>query len=200
MRKINFSWKTTIVIAVFLVLVILGLWKRNQGNPLKSETGHGLSSTPLFEPHDRSVSILIKTVEMSTGKPVNVPTSIRQSKSRYNQMKQAVLAFLDGPRKGKFQVPVPEGMALNEFYLTPEGTAVVDLSMTAVNRTTFGFVEEALFVKGLIEVLSKNFFEVKMVKILVDGQDAPTLAGHYALGTSDSAASTALGAYGGPTD
>ena len=77
---------------------------------------------------------------------------------------------------------------------------MVDLSMISVNKPTFGFVEETLFVKGLIEVLSKNFFEVKMVKILVNGQDAPTLAGHYALGTSDPIVSTALGAFGGPSD
>ena len=36
--------------------------------------------------------------------------------------------------------------------------------------------------------MAKNFFEVKQVKVLVDGQDAPTLGGHYALGTSDTSA------------
>ena len=113
MKTMTFYWKMVVVASAFLVIVILGFWKHFHGNVLKPETGHGLSSAPLFEAHDRSVSILIKTVELSTGKPVNIPTSIRQSKSRYNQMKQAVLAFLEGPRKGKFQVPVPEGMALN---------------------------------------------------------------------------------------
>lgn len=116
---------------------------------------------------------------------VGFKATIRQSKSRYNQIKQAVLAYLQGPREGVDQVPVPEGMALNQFYLTVDGSAVVDLSLSGVNKESFGFFEETLFVRGLIESLSTNFFEVRQVKILVDGKDAPTLGGHYALGTSE---------------
>jgi len=127
----------------------------------------------------------LKGVAASDGRPINLAATIRESKSRYNQMKQAVLAYLQGPRTGKIQVPVPEGMTLNEFYLTPQGMAVVDLSMAQVKPEQFGFYEEFLFVRGLIETLSGNFFEIQQVKVLVDGQDAPTLAGHYALSTSD---------------
>ncbi len=143
------------------------------------------NQSPLFEPHDKSVTIFLKAVELETGRPYNITTTIRQSKSRFNQMKQAVLAFIQGPRSGKFQVPVPEGLSLNEFYFTPQGLAVVDLSTTQMKKESFGFFEETVFVRGIIEVLSRNFFEIKQVKILVDGQDAPTIAGHYALGTAD---------------
>jgi hypothetical protein len=81
---------------------------------------------------------------------------------------------------------------LNEFYFTPLGTAAVDLSTAQMKPGSFGFYEESLFIKGMVEVLAKNFFEVKQVKVLVDGKDAPTLAGHYALGTSDTTAPVTL--------
>lgn len=143
---------------------------------------------PLFEAGDKSVSVLLPLLDNQTGKSFFGKASIRQSKSRYNQMKQAVLAYLQGPHSGSARVPVPEGMGLNELYLTEQGVALVDLSVSGVNRAFFGFYEETLFVRGLIEVLSKNFFEVKQVRILVEGQDAPLLGGHYALGIADASA------------
>lgn len=143
--------------------------------------------SPLFEPGDRPTTVFIKGVDVESGKMLNMAAPIRQSKDRVNQMKQAVLAYLQGTREGKVQVPVPEGMGLNEFYFTPAGAAVVDLSTSKVKKEKVGFYEEALFVRGLIETLTGNFFEVKQVKILVEGQDQPTLLGHYALGTSEAA-------------
>jgi hypothetical protein len=146
---------------------------------------HNASHSPLYEPGDRPTTIFLKEVEVESGKTINVGTVIHESKIRANQMQQAVQAYLQGPRTGLVQVPVPDGMALNEFYLTPAGAAVVDLAIDQVQKEKVGFVDEALFIRGLIETLTGNFFEVKQVKILVEGQDAPTLLGHYALGTSE---------------
>jgi hypothetical protein len=149
------------------------------------EPTRNASPSPLYEPGDRPTTIFLKEVETESGKTVNVAATIHESKMRENQMQQAILAYLQGPRTGLVQVPVPDGLALNEFYFTPTGTAVVDLSVDQVNKEKTGFYDEALFVRGLIETLTGNFFEVKQVKILVDGQDAPTILGHYALGTSE---------------
>lgn len=183
--------KNSSVIKLIGVVVILAaaggalLKFRSRSAEVKLALAPKLNASSLYEPRDKPVTIFLKAVEMESGRPTNITAVIRQSKSRYNQMKQAVLAFLRGPRSGKFQVPVPEGMELNEFYFTPLGVAVVDLSVSQVKPGGFGFYEETAFIKGIIEVLSRNFFEVKQVKILVEGQDAPTLMGHYALGTNE---------------
>jgi len=176
-------------IGTLTVLAVTGwvVWKwRSPATAEKVILVSKASNAPLYEAHDKPATIVLKAVEMESGRPANITATIRQSKSRYNQMKQAVLAFLRGPKTGKFQVPVPEGMELNEFYFTPLGVAVVDLSVNQAKAGSLGFYEETLLIKGLIEVLSRNFFEVKQVKVLVDGQDAPTLMGHYALGTNES--------------
>ena len=156
------------------------------------------SASPLFEPNDRPMTVFIKVEDEAGSKLFNMASVIRQSKSRANQMKQAVLAFLGGPREGRLRVPVPEGLSLNEFYLTPAGSAVVDLSTAQVKREKVGFYQEALFVRGLIETLTGNFFEIKQVKILVDGQDQPTLFGHYALGTSEANMPVSTLSHGSP--
>ncbi len=169
------------------VLVLWGGWHwKKRISAASSEAPVPISAqAPLFDPHDKPMTVVLKGIDVSSGKVVGYKTVIRESKTRYNQMKQVVLAYLGGPREGKIQVPVPSGMGLNQFYLTAEGSAVIDLSLNGVKPESFGFYEEVLFVRGMIEALTGNFFEVKQVKLLADGQDALVLGGHYALGTSE---------------
>jgi len=182
--KKNFNSKWFVGLAVATVLCLSILWRHYYSSP-KVEKNRLAVHSPLFDPGDKTTSVLLKEVEMETGKMLNITASIHQSKVRANQMQQTVLAYLQGPRSGQVQVPVPEGTALNEFYFTPAGAAVVDLSVGQVKKESVGFYEEALFVRGLIDSLTGNFFEIKQVKVLVEGQDAPTIFGHYALGTSE---------------
>jgi len=187
MKKL-FTSKPILTVVVLLALITGSLWTIRKISAPKIIPVRAAALSPLFEPRDKSMNILLKGVEVESGRIVTFNATIRESKSRFNQMKQAVLAYLQGPRTGAIRVAVPEGLALNEFYLTAQGTAVVDLSTSQMKGDSFGFYAEALFVKGMIEALTGNFFEVKQVKLLVNGQDATTLGGHYALGTSEAAA------------
>jgi hypothetical protein len=184
MRKL-FTSKPVLVLVVFLAIVTGVLWTVRKHSKPEIAPVRAVALSPLFDPRDKSMNILLKGVEVESGRIVGFNATIRESKSRYNQMKQAVLAYLQGPRSGATQVAVPEGLGLNEFYLTSQGMAVVDLSTSQLKGESFGFYAEALFIRGMIETLTGNFFEVKQVKVLVNGQDAPTLGGHYALGTSE---------------
>jgi hypothetical protein len=176
----------TLAVILFFAAIWGLVWLlKVHGTEKKVELIHSTNNSPLYEAGDKPMRVYMKAVDMGDGRLFNLQTTIYQSKSRVNQMRQLLLAFLNGPRTGKDQVPVPEGLKLNEFYFTPDNTAVVDVSTSDIAPGQFGFYEEVLFVRGLIETLSQNFFEIKQVKILVDGQDAPTLAGHYALGTAD---------------
>ena len=171
---------------LFLVLVLgFVLFLKYHGVHKKIEPVHSAYNSPLYEPGDKPMKVYIKAVEMDNGKLFNLQETIYQSKTRINQMRQLLSVFLDGPRTGKDQVPVPEGLKLNDFYFTPQGAAVVDVSTLDIPPGQFGFYEEVLFIRGLIETLSQNFFEIKQVKVLVDGKESLTLAGHYALGTAD---------------
>jgi hypothetical protein len=179
--------KNMVTLAAIVLVLSSGLFYalRLHRGPLKIETDHSADKSPLFESGDRSMRVFMRGIEVATGKIYNMPVTIRESKLRSNQIRQLLLAFLNGPRSGTGQVPVPSGLTLNEFFFTPQGTAVVDLSAARVAPGSFGFFEETLFIRCLIETLSQNFFEIKQVKVLVDGQEAPTLGGHYALGTAD---------------
>jgi hypothetical protein len=185
MNRNSLIVKTALVV-LFFIAVLCGFWfLKVHGANKKNELVHGANNSPLYEPGDKPMKVYLRAVEMDNGKFFNLQTTIYQSKTRDNQMRQLLLAFLNGARTGKDQVPVPEGLKLNDFYFTPQGIAVVDVSTSDIPPGQFGFYEEVLFVRGVIESLSQNFFEIKQVKVLVNGTESPTLAGHYALGTGD---------------
>jgi hypothetical protein len=184
-RKFPVIQVTVAVAAFFLIVFGVFFFLKFHGKSKTLELSHNVNNTPLFETGDKPMKVYIKAVEMDNGKLFNLQETIYQSKTRINQMRQLLLVFLNGPRTGKDQVPVPEGLKLNDFYFTPQGTAVVDISTNQIVPGKFGFYEEVLFIRALIETMSQNFFEIKQVKVLVDGKDANTLAGHYALGSAD---------------
>ncbi len=187
MNPVLRSWRLAVGVVSLAFLLVLGAWSVRwladaRTRPARSsEASSETRLEDLYLPGDRPLTIQLRAVSADSGQFAMVPAVIRQSKNRMNQMKQAVLAFLDGSRQGKAMLPVPSRAVLNGLFLTPDGTAVVDLSVTP--EPGFGFWEETLFVRGLIFVLSNHFPEVKRVRLLMDGQESGTLAGHYALGS-----------------
>ena len=67
---------------------------------------------------------------------------------------------------------------LRGVYLTDSGTAVVDVNTAFADGQTSGILAEELTIASLVQTLSVNFPGVTKVKILVDGKERETLAGH----------------------
>jgi hypothetical protein len=113
-------WKVPGLVILGLLLTLSGVWRWKTVNKETISLASSQSSVqvPLYDPLDKPMTIVLKGVDMASGKFIGNKAVIHQSKTRYNQMKQAVLAYLHGPRDGKFQVPVPNGMELNQLFLT----------------------------------------------------------------------------------
>jgi hypothetical protein len=177
-------WVTVWVL--LLALGLFGVWcKRKAAHGVSTATSNKSAGPALYEPSDKPATIFLRVLSPTDGGSQVVPAVIHRSKSRLNQMKQAVLMYLKAPRQGLKPLS-PPGVVLNEMYLTKAGSAVVDLSVPACD--TFGFYDEAQFVSGLSHVLTQNFEEVKKVRLLNDGVESGTLTGHFALGTAESMA------------
>jgi hypothetical protein len=74
--------------------------------------------------------------------------------------------------------PIGAGSDINDVYMVNQNLAVVDLNSTFADTHRSGVWEETLTVDSMIATLSANIPEIKQVKILVDGQERETLAGH----------------------
>ena len=74
--------------------------------------------------------------------------------------------------------PLGAGSEVRNVYLVDPGLAVIDLNTAFANGHRSGILVEALTVTSLVETLSANIPGIVRVKILVDGKERDTLAGH----------------------
>jgi hypothetical protein len=70
------------------------------------------------------------------------------------------------------------GADLRSVFLVDPGVAVIDLNSALANTHRSGVLVEELSVASLIHTISANTQGIVKVKILVDGQERETLAGH----------------------
>ena len=91
-----------------------------------------------------------------------------------------VEALIDGPRKS-FVRTIPQGTSLRAFHLAENGTAYVDLSKEVKENHTGGAKSELMTIYSLVNSIVLNMPEIDAVKILIDGQEETTLAGHIDL-------------------
>src|SRR6202521_4919583 len=74
--------------------------------------------------------------------------------------------------------PLPPGSDIRSVYLVDPGLAVIDVNAAFADGHRSGVLAEELTVASLIQTLSANIPGILKVKILVEGKDRETLAGH----------------------
>jgi len=74
--------------------------------------------------------------------------------------------------------PLATGAEVREVFLVDPGLAVVDLNSAFVDGQVSGVLAEELTMTSIIQTLSTNIPGLVRVKVLVDGKERETLAGH----------------------
>lgn len=99
--------------------------------------------------------------------------SVRQQ--RAEELLRALLAlYLDKSSPH----PLPQGADIRSVYLVDPGLAVIDINAAFADGHRSGVLSEELTVASLIQTLSANIPGILKVKILVEGKERETLAGH----------------------
>jgi len=89
-------------------------------------------------------------------------------------------ALIKGPQKGLIRT-IPDGTELSAIYIGPNDVCYVDLSGPIRTKHSGGVKSELLTIYSVVNSLILNVSEIKRVKILIEGNEAPTLAGHINL-------------------
>jgi hypothetical protein len=109
--------------------------------------------------------------------PARIPLpSVRQQ--RAEELLRSLLAlYLDKASPH----PLPEGADIRSVYLVDPGLAVIDINAAFADGHRSGVLSEELTVASMIQTLSANLPGILRVKILVEGKQRDTLAGHVDL-------------------
>jgi spore germination protein GerM len=89
--------------------------------------------------------------------------------------------LVEGPQSSTLSATWPKGTKINSFFITDEGRAYVDLNLERGMMENMDTQKELLAIYSLVNSLTLNISKIKMVKILIQGKDALTLAGHLDL-------------------
>jgi spore germination protein GerM len=78
---------------------------------------------------------------------------------------------------------LPPGSDVKAVYLTSDGLCVLDLNAAIADQHRSGMLIEQFTVMSILETLALNAPQVKRVKLLIDGKERASLAGHADLAT-----------------
>jgi spore germination protein GerM len=116
---------------------------------------------------------------MSADEPVLMSEErmIRQGADPTDFGRAIIEALIEGP-KSKLIRTLPEKTLLRGFYLSEDATAVVDFTDSIRKHHPGGCRMELLTIYSIVNSLALNMDRIRTVKLLIDGQEAQTLAGH----------------------
>jgi spore germination protein GerM len=91
-----------------------------------------------------------------------------------------VAALIRGPQTGLNRT-IPDGTELRAIYIAFDSICYVDFSNAVKKNHPGGSNTELLTIYSVVNSLILNLSEIKRVKILIDGRESSTLAGHITL-------------------
>ena len=89
-------------------------------------------------------------------------------------------ALIKGPQRGLIRT-IPADATVRAIYVTAEGICYLDLNSNIADKHPGGIKSELLSVYSIVNSVVLNVPEVEAVKILINGDEAETLAGHIDL-------------------
>ena len=98
--------------------------------------------------------------------------------ARQQRAEELLRALLDIYLSKDSPHPLASGSEVRAVYLVDPGVAVIDVNAAFANGHRSGVLEEELTVTSLIQTLAANIPDILRVKILVEGKERDTLAGH----------------------
>ena len=114
---------------------------------------------------------------------VGVQTSLPLGADPAERARVALESLITGAPTPE-QRPLPFETSLLAFYLLDDGTAVADFSDALSHRLPSGISTEQLALDAILRTLHAAVPQVRRLRILIEGQEAETLAGHVDLSSA----------------
>jgi hypothetical protein len=137
----------------------------------------------LFSPTDPPMPVKIFFPPSSGGTVLAAEDQIIfRSAELTKRAKQILQKVVDGPRSDKLLKSIPADAKVQEVFIDDTGMAYVDFSSALSTNHPGGMLNELATLYSIVNSLTYNLPEIRMVKILVGGgEELETLKGHCLL-------------------
>ncbi len=169
----------------WLLMSALGQFLRSPTEPPAPEVVVDLPAVAPQEPGPEAAGPRIKATLFFASadgqRLVGVETEVPLAEGTVAQARAIVDALLTTPPPAPLSSTIPAGTTLRGLYVSQRNEVFVDLDGTVRAKHPGGSMQELLTVYGVVNTVLVNLPTVGEVQILIDGQEADTLAGHVDL-------------------
>jgi Sporulation and spore germination len=172
------------IIVIFAVLLVIALglgvyaWylKRKVARDEQLATEQQMAMAPPANGPLTPVTLYVASDSDATLRKLQVNVALPEERS---ERARAVLRALFGVYlQPPSPHPIGAGADVRDVFLLGDDTAVVDTNSVFADKHPSGVLAEELTVASIIATLNANDGKIARVKILVNGQERETLAGH----------------------
>jgi len=162
------------IIAVATTLVMFSV-KTHCNASDSNKTGNN-SDTAVMNNYEKSI-VHLYYADKNNSNLTSEPRPLINPEDPAKFGKVIITALLKGPRSDLTRT-IPEKTALRAFFITSDGTAYVDLSDNISGNHPGGIKSEIITIYSIVNTLILNVEAIKKVKLLINGLETDTLAGH----------------------
>jgi len=164
-----------LLVAVFAMGVYLQVLRRNERQRARSAPDTRPISAPVVGPPSR-VTLYLAYDDPGVLRAQDVTVALPEDPALRGREILHVLLGEYVKRPSSHELPT--GADVKDAYLVNENMAVVDMTPVFADGHRSGVFVETLTVASMVKTLTANLPGVTRVKILVDGKERETLAGH----------------------
>lgn len=169
-----------VVVIIFAVAAAAGvyIWSlmRSPGVPQNTAVP---GQPALAQPSRPDEPLMITLYFPSDGMLASGSVAVKRQPDGQSQAREILTAVFGDQRAA--QTALLKDVRLRELYLDASGTAYVDLAPGPQKEIRASAWEELTAIYAVVNTLMQNIEEIKHVRVLLDGREAQTLAGHIDL-------------------
>lgn len=170
-----------LIIAVVLLFVAsLGMgfyaWHMRKNVKTSNSATYAASVAPPASGPTEQATLYV--ADDSTGSLRTQQTTISLPENRQESAEELIRALLSVYLDKNSPHVIAPGSDVRDVFLVDPGVAVIDMNSVFADGHRSGILVEDLTVASLVETLSQNLPGIQRVKILVNGKERDTLAGH----------------------
>jgi len=173
-RQLFIATVILLTLAIGMSVYVWQLRRRETLNPRTPAAAQHVEP-PTSGPTER---VTVWVAHDDTGNLRAQSISIPLAAGRQERAQELMRALLGIYVDGNSPHPLAAGSEIHDVYLVDPGLAVVDVNQAFADGQTSGVLPEELTLASMIQTLSANTPGLMRAKILVDGKERETLAGH----------------------